>query len=195
MSDLPETLTINLATPVDVDGGQVTKLELREPLAVQVASADKETNRGITQAAARRRNFQMIALVAGVPMAAVRKLPISTIKQASAFLQAFVEADMDDTLPAVDDKTWDMPVTPFALAGVTYSTLRLREPTGAETEAAEEKLAAATTYALRQYQFTLVAACSGSPPEVAGRLKIRELNAAATFCQRFIAGGPATGES
>lgn len=199
MSELPAELVIPLDPPIDAPGGgKVAELQLKEPYAVQVANADRETTRGFSQHTLRRRNIAMISLVSNIPADVVRKMPIGVIRAATDFLQAFLDDDVEAEIDfAANPKDWEMPVSPAIRIGpLEFSTLRLREPTAETVEKAEEKLGTSGTgYALRQYQITLVALTAGVDPAVAGRLRIRELNAASVYIQRFISGGPAIGDS
>jgi Phage tail assembly chaperone proteins, E, or 41 or 14 len=88
----PPTLTIELAPPIEHDGGRYEALVLREPTTGDVLLGDMQLRNGTTHENLRQRQIHIIHRVAGVPVPLVQKLPISKFNQAWVYVSAFLDA-------------------------------------------------------------------------------------------------------
>lgn len=79
--------TITLRTPVTLGTATYDKLDLREPTAAQIVKAQRE---GAVNGAMAS-NILLIAEVSGVPKAAVERMGIRDVQEASRFLAGFME--------------------------------------------------------------------------------------------------------
>lgn len=82
-----DTKTITLRTPVSLGSTSYDKLELREPTAAQIVKAQKEMAANGPMAS----NILLIAEVTGIPKAAVERMGIRDVQEASRFLAGFIE--------------------------------------------------------------------------------------------------------
>ena len=89
--ELPETLTIELDPPVAHNGLTCASLELREPTASQVKSAEA-LMKGMTPEAIRNYQIKLVELVAKVPPLVVAQLPIRKLMEAVRYLEGFILA-------------------------------------------------------------------------------------------------------
>jgi len=78
------TRTIELATPVEFANKHYEKLELREPVGIEVVKARAEND-------AFKGDLLLISLISGVPRAAVERIPISVLMEASDYLSGFMK--------------------------------------------------------------------------------------------------------
>lgn len=83
--NVEETKTIIFDKPITVNGKNYDSIDLREPNGDEVDQAQRITFSPMAQ------NMELIARVAGVPLAVVRKLPVSKINEASEFFKPFLE--------------------------------------------------------------------------------------------------------
>ncbi|HZU64971.1 MAG TPA: phage tail assembly protein [Novosphingobium sp.] len=80
--DPPEALEIPLAKPVELGSESYPLLRLREPTAGEMIELDKFTGW--------EADVKAIALISGVPEAAVRKLGVRPVRRASEYLGRFL---------------------------------------------------------------------------------------------------------
>jgi hypothetical protein len=87
-------------------------------------------------------------------------------------------------------------VDPIEVAGRTYTSLHLEEPTAQMVERAESELANnMSVHTLRKFQISLVSQGAKVPRAVVERMKISQVKAAADFLSSFTGSGPPTGET
>ena len=79
----PDELVIELRKPVELTGEVYTELRLREPTCGEVAAAQK-TATGMVA------DIILVALVSGVPKAAVEKIGYRDVKRAVDYLAGFM---------------------------------------------------------------------------------------------------------
>ena len=87
----PETLRIALERPIELNKGRYDALDLREPTVGEMLRAEGHLRKGVTVEAMRLRDIHLVAAVSGWPVAAVERLPVSKMEQATEFLLAFAE--------------------------------------------------------------------------------------------------------
>jgi len=79
---LPDSMTITLRSPIDIEGQTITTMTLREPTAGQIENARRA---GVGETVA----IRLIALCSGTPEAAVRKMKARDYKEAADFCLGF----------------------------------------------------------------------------------------------------------
>jgi hypothetical protein len=83
--DVEETKTITLKKPVVLNEKTYETLELREPTGDEIDQAQRIT------ASPMACNMELIARVSGAPVAVIKKIGVSQINEASAFLNTFMK--------------------------------------------------------------------------------------------------------
>lgn len=81
---MDDTLTIDLVPAVKWEGGELERLELREPTVGEITKAFQK-DQGIVA------SILLISLVSGVARGAIQNLPMSKFKIAADFLGHFTE--------------------------------------------------------------------------------------------------------
>ena len=94
--DLPDTLTVELKTPIELKGQRHTELVLREPRAIDVRQAESHLRASVNVETLRKYQIALIAKVAGVPEPVVEAMAITQLNEAAAYLQGFIEAGRKD---------------------------------------------------------------------------------------------------
>lgn len=196
--DPPDTMTIEFVPPLVVKGGgDIERIELKEPTARQVREAEREYSNEAPWAGNTSYELKLIGLVSGLTTAALDLLPVGAANYAAAFLTEFVEAGgaegtEDDGLPLE-------PVTlnispPITFTGISYSELDLREPLASEIRKARQLMrSAGNLFESRRAQMQLITTVSGLPAPVIDALPIRLLNDAGRVLSRFTIAGRRTG--
>lgn len=87
--DLPETLTIELDPPIEHNGGTFSELELREPTAGQVKTAEAMM-KAMTPESIRAYQIKLVELVSKKPPLVVAQLPIRKLMEAVRYLEGFI---------------------------------------------------------------------------------------------------------
>lgn len=189
----PTTLTIPLDPPVEVAGGKLEVLKLREPTGKEMMGAEAAISGAITEATLTDFRVKLVSGVSGLTEDAVNLLPCSVFRDAHRFVEAF-----NGTAPATQPgPTLELPIGAKLTSGaVSYDRLTLREPTVGQRRKAEMALTGGRTAATgRRYQMILVSEASGVPYGLAEQLPVSVLNAAEAFVLGFIEGGPRTGNT
>jgi hypothetical protein len=83
VDDIPESLTITLRKPIEHGGLTYETIQLREPTADEWARWDGKS--GVEA------DIIAVSTVAGIPQAAVRKLTVRDLLQASRYLGRFLD--------------------------------------------------------------------------------------------------------
>jgi hypothetical protein len=87
----PQTLTIELAKPIEFQKGAYQALALREPTVGEMRKADGQCRNSVNMETLRLRDIHLVAMVSGWPVPAVEMMPISKLEEASKFLLGFIE--------------------------------------------------------------------------------------------------------
>jgi hypothetical protein len=84
-------LTIELAEPINLNGGSWSEITVREPTALQVKQAETLL-KGANPSPEQGRAYQimLVSLVSGAPRGVIESLPISKFNRAFDFIVAFV---------------------------------------------------------------------------------------------------------
>jgi hypothetical protein len=88
--ELPVFLDIEIDPPIELGGKTYAVLHLREPTGDQLERAELELANGVTYPNLRKYSHALIAQVAGVPAAVVKKMRVTQIREASDFLARYV---------------------------------------------------------------------------------------------------------
>lgn len=188
---LSQTLVLTLDPPVDVAGGKLDMVKLREPTGTEMMAAEAAISAAISEATLTDYRVKLVCAVSGLDEASVNLLPVSVFGNACRFVEAFNSAG-----PAASaGPTLELPIGAKLTSGaISYDKLTLREPTVGQRRKAETAIAAGRTAASgRRYQMILVSEASGVPYALAEQLPVSVLNAAEAFVLGFIEGGPKTG--
>jgi hypothetical protein len=183
---MDDMLTITLDPSVEAKGTKVAQIMLREPLAREVVAAEKTAAKMQGIAAERQRDTAMVALVAGISEDHVRAMPVSKSAAAAKFLNGFVmiESEKVDRDPPPDLQIVIDPAV--VVHNTTCDLLDLREPTGAEMDAAYIEMGLSpTSYGLRKFQIMLVARVSGLNRAIIEALPISVVNQATQYLMGF----------
>ncbi|MFC0407916.1 phage tail assembly protein [Roseomonas elaeocarpi] len=199
-TNLPEPeRTITLRRPLEVKGGKVTELRLREPTAQEAFRAEGHIQFSTHSEAVTLYIREMVSAVTSISTEVLDHVPISELATAGAYFTGFTDAGLEglgeDTADRPDEWEIELP-TELSYQGVQYATLRLSEPTTGGVRKAQGQLRKGVgPQSMRAYQMWLVANASGVPFQVIQQLPVSTLNAAATYVQGFIEPGRATGRT
>jgi len=89
--ELPAELIIKLDPAIELKGAKYDELKLREPRASEVRQAEGHLRSSVNVESMRRYQLALISAVTGWNLAVVECLPISKVREASDYLQRFIE--------------------------------------------------------------------------------------------------------
>lgn len=157
-------LSIELKSPIEVDGTTFDKMDLSEPNVFQMIEASKVISQTPTDTDIRAYQLAMIQRVTGWPAKAIGQLPVSQEKQACAFMAQF-ENDNRRTVDEVSDQQDELVLTmPDTIeAGNTeWRVMTLHEPVGRQRNLYDRRASRTPTITkIYQAEVALVADVSG----------------------------------
>ena len=178
--------TIRLPKPIVHDGQSADCIELREPTALQVLTAEKAGVESPGAHSQRVTDTTLVAEVAKVSVDLVRQMPVSLFREAAQYVNGFSKGAAKQAKPTLDAELV-IDVSPrIEQAGRILSQLELREPTTGEVEEAQRKLGATVNAAtLRESQIHLVSLVSEMPRFMINALPISKLDQASRYLLGF----------
>ena len=187
---LPDFLTLILDPPVDVNGVQLSEIKLKPPTLGQVRDAQMKLDDALdpTRGAMREYQLTFVQLNSGKGRALIDALPMSAVRRAIEFLEAFIVTPLPDL--AEDAETSRLVIQLDAPLrtnnGGEVHEIELREPTGGEMRKAEELIDKQYRPGpIRRYQARLIELVSGLPAIVIAQLPIGKAREAIRFLEHF----------
>ena len=192
----PEKIIV-LDPPIDSGGGRIMQLKLREPLTGEVLRAEVKLSAFLTPATRHARDIQLIAEVSGIPLDAARRLRVSDLNAAIAYLDEFVDAPPQADYTATRPPELEIPlVPPIELHSRRHDMLELREPLTGELEKAYAELGnGRDAESIRKFQILLMALVSGCHRGIIERVPITILDEGFRYLAGFTGAGRRTGST